>query len=85
MRISIYPNRRGGSDHTIFLNIFIFRCNLSFCSVGKVNSRLQKWYTSQTEKSKKKITREIIAAVLSRKPKMSSFLEWKDLKIVYKR
>ncbi|CAF1151503.1 unnamed protein product [Adineta ricciae] len=56
---------------------------LLFSRQGKL--RLQKWYTPQTEKSKKKITRELIAAVLSRKPKMSSFLEWKDLKIVYKR
>ncbi|CAF0987759.1 unnamed protein product [Adineta steineri] len=56
---------------------------LLFSRQGKL--RLQKWYTSQTDKSKKKITREIIAAVLSRKPKMSSFLEWKDLKVVYKR
>ncbi|CAF0775740.1 unnamed protein product [Rotaria sp. Silwood1] len=56
---------------------------LLFSRQGKL--RLQKWYTSQTEKSKKKITRELVATVLSRKPKMSSFLEWKDLKVVYKR
>jgi len=56
---------------------------LLFSRQGKL--RLQKWYTSQSEKAKKKTTREVIAAVLSRKPKMSSFLEWKDLKIVYKR
>merc|ERR1712210_339147 len=36
-------------------------------------------------RQKKKVSREIIATVLSRKPKMCSFLEWKDLKIVYKR
>merc|ERR1712198_373421 len=32
-----------------------------------------------------KMSREIISKILSRKPKMSSFLEWKDYKIVYKR
>ena len=56
---------------------------LLFSRQGKC--RLQKWFVSQTEKNKKKITRELIANVLTRKPKMCSFLEWKDLKIVYKR
>ena len=37
------------------------------------------------DKSKKKITRELISTILARKPKMCSFIEWKDLKIVYKR
>jgi len=56
---------------------------LLFSRQGKC--RLQKWFVSQPEKSKKKITRELIANILTRKAKMSSFLEWKDLKIVYKR
>ena len=56
---------------------------LLFSRQGKC--RLQKWFVSQPEKNKKKITRELIANVLTRKPKMCSFLEWKDLKIVYKR
>ena len=30
---------------------------------------------------KKKITRELVTTVLARKPKMCSFLEWKDLKV----
>uniref|UniRef100_A0A915B5S8 AP complex mu/sigma subunit domain-containing protein n=1 Tax=Parascaris univalens TaxID=6257 RepID=A0A915B5S8_PARUN len=34
---------------------------------------------------KKKITRELVATILARKPKMCAFLEYKDLKIVYKR
>ena len=37
------------------------------------------------EGAKKKITRDLISTILSRKPKMSSFLEWQDVKIVYKR
>merc|ERR1712007_417170 len=60
---------------------------LLFSRQGKC--RLQKWYEcnemSISEKSKKKITRELIANILTRKAKMSSFLEWKDLKVVYKR
>uniref|UniRef100_A0A2I3S0J5 AP complex mu/sigma subunit domain-containing protein n=1 Tax=Pan troglodytes TaxID=9598 RepID=A0A2I3S0J5_PANTR len=46
---------------------------LLFSRQGKL--RLQKWY----------ITRELVQTVLARKPKMCSFLEWRDLKIVYKR
>ncbi|XP_041353870.1 AP-1 complex subunit sigma-2 isoform X3 [Gigantopelta aegis] len=56
---------------------------LLFSRQGKL--RLQKWYEAHTDKQKKKITRELVTMVLSRKPKMCSFLEWKDLKIVYKR
>ncbi|XP_018899839.1 AP-1 complex subunit sigma-2 isoform X1 [Bemisia tabaci] len=56
---------------------------LLFSRQGKL--RLQKWYVAHPDKIKKKITRELIATILARKPKMCSFLEWKDLKIVYKR
>jgi len=56
---------------------------LLFSRQGKL--RLQKYYTSQPESNKKKLSRDIISKILSRKPKMSSFLEWRDLKIIYKR
>ncbi|XP_069692574.1 AP-1 complex subunit sigma-2 isoform X2 [Periplaneta americana] len=56
---------------------------LLFSRQGKL--RLQKWYIAHPDKLKKKITRELITTILARKPKMSSFLEWKDLKVVYKR
>ncbi|XP_075226854.1 AP-1 complex subunit sigma-2 isoform X3 [Lycorma delicatula] len=56
---------------------------LLFSRQGKL--RLQKWYVAHPDKVKKKITRELITTILARKPKMCSFLEWKDLKIVYKR
>lgn len=56
---------------------------LLFSRQGKI--RLQKWYVAYCEKLKKKIVRELVTAVLARKPKMSSFIEWKDMKIVYKR
>lgn len=56
---------------------------LLFSRQGKL--RLQKWYNAYPDRQKKKITRELITTILSRKPKMCSFLEWRDLKIVYKR
>lgn len=56
---------------------------LLFSRQGKL--RLQKWYVAHQDKLKKKITRELITTILARKPKMCSFLEWKDCKIVYKR
>lgn len=56
---------------------------LLFSRQGKL--RLQKWYTAVQPKSQKKICRELITTILSRKPKMSSFIEWRDQKIVYKR
>ncbi|XP_018784633.1 PREDICTED: AP-1 complex subunit sigma-2 isoform X2 [Bactrocera latifrons] len=56
---------------------------LLFSRQGKL--RLQKWYMAYPDKVKKKITRELVTTILARKPKMCSFLEWKDCKIVYKR
>jgi len=56
---------------------------LLFSRQGKL--RLQKWYTAIPVKNQKKICRELISTILARKPKMSSFIEWRDQKIVYKR
>ena len=56
---------------------------LLFSRQGKV--RLQKWYQAYPLKEKKKIQRELVSTILSRKSKMCNFLEYKDLKIVYKR
>jgi len=56
---------------------------LLFSRQGKL--RLQKWYSAHQDGSKKKITRDLISTILTRKPKMSSFLEWQELKVVYKR
>jgi len=64
-----------------FTNMMQFM--LLFSRQGKL--RLQKWYIAHPDKTKKKITRELITTILARKPKMCSFLEWKDLKVVYKR
>lgn len=56
---------------------------LLFSRQGKL--RLQKWYLAYPDKTKKKIIRELVANILSRKQKTCSFLEWKESKIVYKR
>uniref|UniRef100_A0A9L0T0X2 AP complex mu/sigma subunit domain-containing protein n=1 Tax=Equus caballus TaxID=9796 RepID=A0A9L0T0X2_HORSE len=47
--------------------------------------RLQKWYTTLPDKERKKITREIVQIILSRGQRTSSFIDWKELKLVYKR
>ncbi|XP_040468838.1 AP-1 complex subunit sigma-3 [Falco naumanni] len=56
---------------------------LLFSRQGKL--RLQKWYTTLPDKEKKKIIREIVQIILSRNQKTCSFVDWKDLKLVYKR
>ena len=56
---------------------------LLFSRQGKL--RLQKWYMAHQDKTKKKITRDLINVILTRKPKHCSFVEWQDMKIVYKR
>ena len=70
-----------------FLNFLILKSKIQFILLfsrqGKL--RLQKWYNAYPEKAKKKIVRDLIATILGRKQKMSSFLEWKESKIVYKR
>ena len=56
---------------------------LLFSRQGKL--RLQKWYVSRSEKEKRQTTKVIINTILSRKPKHCSFIDFKDLKVVYKR
>lgn len=50
---------------------------------GKV--RLSKWYQASSQKDKSKITRELTTIILSRRAKMCNILEYKDMKIVYRR
>nr|CAG27845.1 AdaPTin-1 protein [Suberites domuncula] len=56
---------------------------LLFSRQGKV--RLQKWYQAYQQREKKKIQRELVSTILSRKSKMCNILEYRDLKVVYKR
>lgn len=48
-------------------------------------TRLSKWFETYSVKDKTKIIRDVTTLVLSRKNKMSNFLEYKDSKIVYRR
>ncbi|XP_030658787.1 AP-1 complex subunit sigma-3 isoform X1 [Nomascus leucogenys] len=56
---------------------------LLFSRQGKL--RLQKWYITLPDKERKKITREVVQIILSRGHRTSSFVDWKELKLVYKR
>lgn len=56
---------------------------LLFSRQGKL--RLQKWFTPLTERQKKKVIRDMTMLVLGRPPRSSNFLQWRDMKIVYRR
>ncbi|XP_077063207.1 AP-1 complex subunit sigma-3a isoform X1 [Siphateles boraxobius] len=56
---------------------------LLFSRQGKL--RLQKWFTALSDRDKKKIIRDVTQTVLARPPKACNFLQWRDLKIVYRR
>lgn len=56
---------------------------LLFSRQGRL--RLQKWFMAIPEREKKKIIRDMMTMVLARPPRTCNFLQWKDLKIVYKR
>ncbi|KAM9033680.1 AP-1 complex subunit sigma-3 isoform 1-T1 [Sarcophilus harrisii] len=64
-------------------NLWEIHFILLFSRQGKL--RLQKWYTTLPDKERKKIIREIVQMILSRGQRTSSFVDWKDLKLVYKR
>nr|XP_020441426.1 AP-1 complex subunit sigma-3 isoform X2 [Monopterus albus]XP_020441435.1 AP-1 complex subunit sigma-3 isoform X2 [Monopterus albus]XP_020441443.1 AP-1 complex subunit sigma-3 isoform X2 [Monopterus albus]XP_020441449.1 AP-1 complex subunit sigma-3 isoform X2 [Monopterus albus]XP_020441456.1 AP-1 complex subunit sigma-3 isoform X2 [Monopterus albus] len=56
---------------------------LLFSRQGKL--RLQKWFTPLTDREKKKVIRDMMMLVLARPQRFCNFLQWRDLKIVYKR
>ncbi|XP_048016788.1 AP-1 complex subunit sigma-3a [Chanodichthys erythropterus] len=61
----------------------MMRFLLLFSRQGKL--RLQKWFTALSDRDKKKIIRDVTQMVLARPPKACNFLQWRDLKIVYRR
>ncbi|KAK2912827.1 AP-1 complex subunit sigma-3a [Channa argus] len=61
----------------------MMRFLLLFSRQGKL--RLQKWFTPVTDREKKKVIRDMMMLVLGRQPRSCNFLQWRDLKIVYKR
>lgn len=50
---------------------------------GKV--RLAKWYSTYTQKERARVVKETTPLVLSRPLKLCNFVEWRNLKLVYKR
>ncbi|ODV80018.1 Adaptor protein complex sigma subunit [Suhomyces tanzawaensis NRRL Y-17324] len=50
---------------------------------GKV--RLSKWYQALSQKEKSKRTRELTTLILARRAKMCNVLEYKEMKVVYRR
>jgi len=50
---------------------------------GKV--RLAKWYTTTAAKEKARIVKEVTQQILPRAPKLCNFVDWEDVKIVYRR
>merc|ERR1719263_1695829 len=47
--------------------------------------RLAKWYNPRSSKEKTKTQRELANTILSRQQKLCNFLEWRDMKVIYKR
>ncbi|XP_050206880.1 AP-1 complex subunit sigma-1-like isoform X2 [Mercurialis annua] len=50
---------------------------------GKV--RLTKWYSPYSQKERSKVLRELSGIVINRAPKLCNFVEWRGLKVVYRR
>ncbi len=50
---------------------------------GKV--RLAKWYSTYSQKERLKVAKEITPLILARPLKLCNFLDWKNLKLIYKR
>ncbi|TNN27628.1 AP-1 complex subunit sigma-2 [Liparis tanakae] len=59
------------------------QAELRYRDMGKL--RLQKWFTPVTDREKRKVIRDMMALVLARQPRSCNFLQWRDLKVVYKR
>ncbi|GMY29020.1 AP-1 complex subunit sigma-2-like isoform X1 [Fagus crenata] len=47
--------------------------------------RLTKWYSTYSQKERSKVIRELSGIILTRGPKLCNFVEWRGLKVVYKR
>ncbi|KAK0412602.1 hypothetical protein QR680_006306 [Steinernema hermaphroditum] len=56
-----------------------------FCFNKQAKLRLQKWYTCYDGKTKKRMINELTATIMRRKRRMCTFLEYKGLRIVYRR
>lgn len=50
---------------------------------GKV--RLAKWYATMSSKEKSKVVKEVTTQLIARDPKLCNFVEWKNMKVIYRR
>eukprot|EP00877_Chromochloris_zofingiensis_P013119 jgi/Chrzof1/8060/UNPLg00105.t1 len=50
---------------------------------GKV--RLAKWYSTYSQKERARVVKETTPLILARQLKLCNFLDWKNIKLVYKR
>lgn len=74
----------GGNNPLVFCTCPLqMQFLLLFSRQGKL--RLQKWFMPLTDREKKKVTRDMIMLVLGRPPRSCNFLQWRDMKIVYRR
>lgn len=78
-----YLISRSNNHRTFASNPPQMRFLLLFSRQGKL--RLQKWFTPLTEREKRKVSRDLMALVLGRPPRSCSFLQWRDVKVVYRR
>ncbi|CBY21277.1 unnamed protein product [Oikopleura dioica] len=61
----------------------MYKFMILFSRQGKI--RLTKWFHSIPDKEGRKISRDIVSNILQRKPKMSNFVDFMGMKVVYKR
>ncbi|MQM16617.1 hypothetical protein Taro_049580, partial [Colocasia esculenta] len=70
-------------DMTVMFMAFQIHFVLLISRQGKV--RLTKWYSPYSQKERSKVIRELSGVILTRGPKLCNFVEWRGLKVVYKR
>ncbi|KAI8896104.1 AP complex, mu/sigma subunit [Globomyces pollinis-pini] len=67
----------------LLLTIHEINWIIVFSKLGKI--RLRRWYRTVSLQEKTKVVSDVIQQVLPRSSRLSSFLEYKDTKVVYRR
>ncbi|XP_017592538.1 PREDICTED: AP-1 complex subunit sigma-3 isoform X1 [Corvus brachyrhynchos] len=76
----LFPGHGPGVNH-----VALFTLDTLYTAVQSAGEVKASEMVHDPDKEKKKIIREIVQIILSRNQKTSSFVDWKDLKLVYKR
>ncbi len=71
---------RGDLDPAFLAQIHFF---ILMSRQGKV--RLAKWYSTYNMKERARVVKEITPMILARPLKLCNFLDWKNIKLIYKR